>query len=34
MTWPFPEFPAVPWTKKQIKAYEAKQRQQQPESPL
>jgi hypothetical protein len=26
--WPFPEYPAVPWTAKQIKEYEEQQRQQ------
>jgi hypothetical protein len=32
--WPFPKYPAVPWTAKQIKEYEEKQRQQLPEAPL
>jgi hypothetical protein len=31
--WPF-NYPAVPWTAKQIKEYEEQQRQQLPEAPL
>ena len=32
--WPFPSYPPVPWTAKQIKEYEQAQRAQLPESPL
>ena len=32
--WPFPSYPPVPWTAKQIKEYAQQQRQQLPESPL
>lgn len=34
MNWPFPEFPAVPWTNKQIKEHAQQQRAQMPEAPL
>ena len=34
MTYPFPPFPAVPWTAKQIKEYTQQQRAQLPEAPL
>jgi hypothetical protein len=34
MTYPFPPFPAVPWTPKQCRDYEAQQRQQLPDAPL
>jgi len=32
--WPFPTHPLVPWTPKQIREYEQKQRNQLPEAPL
>ena len=32
--WPFPNFPPVPWTAKQIKEYAQQKRAQMPESPL
>jgi hypothetical protein len=32
--WPFPKFPAVPWTKAQEQAYQQAQRAQLPESPM
>ena len=32
--WPFPQFPAVPWTKAQEQAYQQAQRAQLPESPM
>jgi len=32
--WPFSNFPPVPWTAKQIKAYNQAQRAQLPEAPL
>ena len=32
--WPFPQFPATPWTSKQIKEYAQQQRAQLPESPM
>jgi hypothetical protein len=34
MSWPFPQFPAVPWTKAQEQAYQQAQRAQLPEAPL
>ena len=34
MNWPFPQFPAVPWTKSQEQTYQQAQRAQLPESPL
>lgn len=34
MTWPFPQFPAVPWTKAQEQEYQAKQRQETPDAPM
>jgi hypothetical protein len=34
MSWPFPPYPAVPWTAKQEQAYQQAQRAQLPESPL
>jgi hypothetical protein len=33
-TWPFPAYPAVPWTKAQEQAYQQAQRAQLPESPM
>jgi hypothetical protein len=33
-TYPFPLFPAIPWTEKQIKEYEKQQRQQLPDAPM
>ena len=33
-SWPFPQFPAVPWTKAQEQAYQQAQRAQLPEAPL
>lgn len=32
--WPFPPFPAVPWTKKQIKEYELAQKKKVPDAPF
>lgn len=34
MSWPFPQQPPVPWTKKQERDYQTQQRQQLPEAPL
>lgn len=34
MTWPFPSYPPVPWTAKQIKEYAQQQRQQTEDAPL
>jgi hypothetical protein len=34
MSWPFPSYPVVPWTKEQEKAYQQAQRAQLPEAPL
>lgn len=31
---PFPPFPAIPWTPEQVKAYEKLQRQQVPDAPM
>lgn len=33
-TWPFPVYPAVPWSAKHEREYANQQRQQLPESPL
>jgi hypothetical protein len=34
INWPFPQFPAVPWTKQQEQAYQQAQRNKYEESPL
>jgi hypothetical protein len=34
VVWPFPPFPAVPWTPKQCRDYAKQQREQQEDAPL
>ena len=34
MTWPFPPYPPIPWTKEQEQAYQQEQRNKLPEAPL
>jgi hypothetical protein len=33
-TWPFPSYPAIPWTAEQVKEYERQQRQRIPDAPM